>query len=104
MIRRPPRSTLFPYTTLFRSGIEIRPCQRAGERRMLGDAEPVRRTRRQLQLLDRPGGTRLRLPAHLWSRESVERGVVGGMHGDQPALTMRRPLRHLKAALGQDAA
>src|SRR5256885_10254280 len=25
MIRRPPRSTLFPYTTLFRSGSEIRP-------------------------------------------------------------------------------
>src|SRR5256885_11700029 len=26
MIRRPPRSTLFPYTTLFRSpGVEIRP-------------------------------------------------------------------------------
>src|SRR3712207_7220954 len=24
MIRRPPRSTLFPYTTLFRSGVEIR--------------------------------------------------------------------------------
>src|SRR2546430_5662425 len=24
MIRRPPRSTLFPYTTLFRSGDEIR--------------------------------------------------------------------------------
>src|SRR5687768_18000417 len=24
MIRRPPRSTLFPYTTLFRSGSEIR--------------------------------------------------------------------------------
>src|SRR3712207_8852351 len=23
MIRRPPRSTLFPYTTLFRSGIKI---------------------------------------------------------------------------------
>jgi len=23
MIRRPPRSTLFPYTTLFRSGIAI---------------------------------------------------------------------------------
>src|SRR2546430_12892073 len=27
MIRRPPRSTLFPYTTLFRSG-----CQKRGER------------------------------------------------------------------------
>src|SRR5256885_9857612 len=25
MIRRPPRSTLFPYTTLFRSEIEVRP-------------------------------------------------------------------------------
>src|SRR5690348_17916499 len=28
MIRRPPRSTLFPYTTLFRSGVHLRwePC------------------------------------------------------------------------------
>src|SRR3712207_7330549 len=25
MIRRPPRSTLFPYTTLFRSGLELGP-------------------------------------------------------------------------------
>src|SRR3712207_7382081 len=25
MIRRPPRSTLFPYTTLFRSGVEVGP-------------------------------------------------------------------------------
>src|SRR3712207_9098422 len=24
MIRRPPRSTLFPYTTLFRSGVQVR--------------------------------------------------------------------------------
>src|SRR5258707_6215701 len=31
MIRRPPRSTLFPYTTLFRSGsaVELRPCAHA---------------------------------------------------------------------------
>src|SRR5688572_32426384 len=28
MIRRPPRSTLFPYTTLFRSGTEIRPVSK----------------------------------------------------------------------------
>src|SRR5215813_14853737 len=26
MIRRPPRSTLFPYTTLFRSGPQSRSC------------------------------------------------------------------------------
>src|SRR2546429_4942751 len=34
MIRRPPRSTLFPYTTLFRSlgnGVENLAAQRAGE-------------------------------------------------------------------------
>src|SRR2546425_1560098 len=28
MIRRPPRSTLFPYTTLFRSGRLARRCRR----------------------------------------------------------------------------
>src|SRR5256885_17239437 len=39
MIRRPPRSTLFPYTTLFRSG----PC-RAGRRRAAG-AQIARRRR-----------------------------------------------------------
>src|SRR5256885_11786076 len=26
MIRRPPRSTLFPYTTLFRSGLRLAAC------------------------------------------------------------------------------
>src|SRR6266513_1876261 len=30
MIRRPPRSTLFPYTTLFRSRSRTRSCARAG--------------------------------------------------------------------------
>src|SRR2546430_10280621 len=30
MIRRPPRSTLFPYTTLFRSQIEAPPVQLQG--------------------------------------------------------------------------
>src|SRR2546427_5285724 len=30
MIRRPPRSTLFPYTTLFRSGAELAPARRGG--------------------------------------------------------------------------
>src|SRR2546430_12726550 len=36
MIRRPPRSTLFPYTTLFRSARKIGPVQ--AER--LGDSAP----------------------------------------------------------------
>src|SRR3712207_7913329 len=36
MIRRPPRSTLFPYTTLFRSG-QAEPAA-ADERHLVGDA------------------------------------------------------------------
>src|SRR3712207_6914007 len=38
MIRRPPRSTLFPYTTLFRSRSPPRPCPvPARSRRFLAD-------------------------------------------------------------------
>src|SRR3712207_7211222 len=49
MIRRPPRSTLFPYTTLFRShehrpqpigAVHERRVRRAGEHRELGTWEP----------------------------------------------------------------
>src|SRR2546428_1920420 len=38
MIRRPPRSTLFPYTTLFRSPLTVKhPLPRAEIERPLGD-------------------------------------------------------------------
>src|SRR3712207_7975115 len=53
MIRRPPRSTLFPYTTLFRSHDEPRRqflCGRTPRFRRDGDrsrAEPVRLRRRR---------------------------------------------------------
>src|SRR3712207_8578034 len=48
MIRRPPRSTLFPYTTLFRSGRRGRwPAQAGsqgrGRRLAVGDAEGLKR-------------------------------------------------------------
>src|SRR5947209_12119603 len=43
MIRRPPRSTLFPYTTLFRS--RLREAAR-GHHRGEGDRRAVRRHRR----------------------------------------------------------
>src|SRR5690242_21922995 len=39
-IRRPPRSTLFPYTTLFRSELDQR-LQRLGRHRRLGQPQPV---------------------------------------------------------------
>src|SRR2546425_5186699 len=53
MIRRPPRSTLFPYTTLFRSVSER--CVAFGERRALFTAEAARvlghRPRKRLAIL-----------------------------------------------------
>src|SRR3989442_10775986 len=45
MIRRPPRSTLFPYTTLFRSGSQMSPkaftVASAATRTTSGAAEPA---------------------------------------------------------------
>src|SRR3712207_8802412 len=46
MIRRPPRSTLFPYTTLFRSRAPLRP----GQRRHLLAADLDQRLRLQRRL------------------------------------------------------
>src|SRR2546426_5588069 len=56
MIRRPPRSTLFPYTTLFRS----------------------RALHRQLLIAD------LHADSLLWGRDLLERGTRG--HADIPRL------------------
>src|SRR3712207_7381427 len=43
MIRRPPRSTLFPYTTLFRSGVQLGEpldVRLVDERLVVGDRQP----------------------------------------------------------------
>src|SRR3712207_7115955 len=51
MIRRPPRSTLFPYTTLFRS--VLRPADRVDERRRaLGPAVGDQRVGDAMEVLD----------------------------------------------------
>src|SRR3989442_6283532 len=62
MIRRPPRSTLFPYTTLFRSRLALRVPPKQGARR-----PPVlhqRRAREPARLPVQPV-RRLRRRAHL---------------------------------------
>src|SRR2546427_8650139 len=38
MIRRPPRSTLFPYTTLFRSRVILAPCRTNNAQVEVGNA------------------------------------------------------------------
>src|SRR2546430_9628497 len=47
MIRRPPRSTLFPYTTLFRSGDEDAVEEDPPDRHQLADAAVVLRLNRR---------------------------------------------------------
>src|SRR3712207_7345527 len=41
MIRRPPRSTLFPYTTLFRSQARQKPGRKAARRRQARMTRPA---------------------------------------------------------------
>src|SRR2546422_5267467 len=43
MIRRPPRSTLFPYTTLFRSMFGVTPVMASGAAADWGDADRQQR-------------------------------------------------------------
>src|SRR5438477_2407607 len=76
MIRRPPRSTLFPYTTLFRSEITSE-CRRSRglspvrrSRQVARDAlqQPLRRNRDLIHRLIERGlvpARRFREPAHL---------------------------------------
>src|SRR5258708_8418867 len=53
MIRRPPRSTLFPYTTLFRSDVEQdRPVVVAGQDRVSADVVVGERKRRDQSSAD----------------------------------------------------
>src|SRR5260370_26376560 len=52
MIRRPPRSTLFPYTTLFRSE------QRLGQRRLAADRSAVADQEGRVSLLARRAALR----------------------------------------------
>src|SRR3712207_9275459 len=61
MIRRPPRSTLFPYTTLFRSKEEHHDSQGWGPRPRLRPPRPARQHRPPVRP-PRPEGPRLLLP------------------------------------------
>src|SRR2546422_5933951 len=71
MIRRPPRSTLFPYTTLFRSLTETRRAQRAHAKPALGAAgqSGQRRLRARPAAGGGPARLRVRVGTELRSEE-----------------------------------
>src|SRR2546430_17036909 len=81
MIRRPPRSTLFPYTTLFRSGRPARGRHRLRVHALPRRGPRVRQAREPAALL-RGGGTVPRPPPRrpgrgvVRARELLERGVT----------------------------
>src|SRR2546422_6825391 len=68
MIRRPPRSTLFPYTTLFRSR-ELEVGLAAGEAACIAAAEQPVEPARILRCIDPRGERRARGPAGARSEE-----------------------------------
>src|SRR2546430_7699509 len=66
MIRRPPRSTLFPYTTLFRSARRVGRRLRRDDALELSRAEPLRVLREALRegVAHERGGRRARSEEH----------------------------------------
>src|SRR2546430_9817498 len=116
MIRRPPRSTLFPYTTLFRSDPLPVVAAHPEHRRVAGgaagavdarhlarlDAEIIAERRRR-----RLGGSQVRLLYDGELREIGERAEPRRRHaGGLPAAAIERAalprVLHLRAQLGQD--
>src|SRR2546428_335421 len=97
MIRRPPRSTLFPYTTLFRSARRVQVGQR-------GRVGPVRHELgRGLVVLAVPG-----LADVAAAREAPHRAVAAVRDGQSPAervgtavtIRERMPAFHSEAGFG----
>src|SRR5256885_7434092 len=75
MIRRPPRSTLFPYTTLFRSDRieERRDCELGDEQRKLYLAELRRSREKVMQTRSEEHTSELQSPCNLVCRLLLEK-------------------------------
>src|SRR3989441_10057523 len=90
MIRRPPRSTLFPYTTLFRSRRHLVAGRARADLRHAGFVVAAAAGGGGRAAAD--GGGRLRLPAPLGARPPVRR-VRGGCPRPHRATAARTPAR-----------
>src|SRR2546429_8443798 len=97
MIRRPPRSTLFPYTTLFRSGLEVQPdaltvvaADEVDRRAQLVGREDLRHS----QVFGRGGAAREESDEVL-GLDGQAQQLGGRLHGRRahPRLVRRRAVR-----------
>src|SRR2546422_5979828 len=95
MIRRPPRSTLFPYTTLFRSNGLGRPDS-VHARRQSGDTLGLRHRPRRADGLDRSEEhtSELQSRLHLVCRLLLEKKkkTTRMLHNDDPHAAVRNIL------------
>src|SRR2546422_1046533 len=104
MIRRPPRSTLFPYTTLFRSRLGMRFTLHAENEKHPAQASNEARIRRPgMSVVGKhlpPNGWRLRC-----GRRARQLGAHARPHAASgPAPTLRaRPPRQLRRTIGSDS-
>src|SRR5258708_22345553 len=73
MIRRPPRSTLFPYTTLFRSAFKICEMQFKRPRRLSSVRTMVQRAYRRQAARSEEHTSELQSPDHLVCRLLLEK-------------------------------
>src|SRR5262245_63018293 len=73
MFRRPPRSTLFPYTTLFRSDLLLARQQPVKERLRLGEPSEPRREARDVQIRSEEHTSELQSLRHLVCRLLLEK-------------------------------
>src|SRR2546427_3700005 len=95
MIRRPPRSTLFPYTTLFRSLVPLRgsltviPHRRTHRHRRLGVTGPVRRRLHHLRDRSEEHTSELQSQSNLVCRLLLEKKKK-----NQPYVLPRDPRHH----------
>src|SRR5439155_13612655 len=91
MIRRPPKSTLFPYTTLFRSG-------HAGFHLPEGRLETCRTSRRGKVFATRMSCATLRIRSEEHTSELQSRGqLVCRLLLEKKQLRRRAPLRYTRA-------
>src|SRR2546422_3259917 len=90
MIRRPPRSTLFPYTTLFRSRARVMSRQGGDMRSSVGVDVGGTFT----DLVAREGSGRLRACKVPTTPANLARGVLNGLAAVRPAAGVPASVAH----------
>src|SRR2546427_6919929 len=103
MIRRPPRSTLFPYTTLFRSLLDVLTCIRLGTTldqagcRLLANAERHLNPPGEMAALFRDFPEAIRESRRIAERCAFTLADLGYHFPDFPLPPGDTPMGHLRA-------